>query len=106
MIVDLRIYTVRPNRVDEFVATYQKHAWPLQSKHLGRCLGWFKPVEGQLNQIVHMWAYDSQADRERKRAALYADPAWQQYLVLVAEMGLLSHTENRIITPTEFSPVQ
>lgn len=106
MIVDMRIYTVKPNRVTEFVTTYQKHAWPLQSKYLGHCVGWYTGLEGQLNQIVHMWAYESQADRERRRAELYADADWQKYLLLVGEMGLLTHTENRFLTPTEFSPLQ
>ena len=74
MIVDLRIYTCKPNHLDAFVALYREHAWPLQQKYLGRCVGWYVTVEGQLNQVVHMWAYDSQADREQRRAAMAADP--------------------------------
>jgi hypothetical protein len=104
MIVDLRIYEVRPNRVDEFVRTYHQYAWPLQTRHLGRCLGWYVGVEGHINQVVHLWAYEDQADRERRRAALWADSEWQAYLKRVGEMGLLLHTENHIVAPTEFSP--
>lgn len=99
MIVDLRIYTCKPNHVDAFVALYREHAWPLQQKYLGRCIGWYVTVEGQLNQVVHMWAYDSLADREAKRAAMAADPAWASYLKKAAEAGYLVHMENRIIRP-------
>ena len=46
-----------------------------------------------------MWAYDSLADREAKRAAMAADPAWASYLKKAAEAGYLVHMENRIIRP-------
>ena len=59
MIVDLRIYTVRPGQVENFVALYRDYAWPLQQKYLGRCLGWYTSFDGVLNQVVHLWAYDS-----------------------------------------------
>ncbi len=105
MIVDLRIYTCRPNRAGEFVAIYKEMAWALQQKYLGRCLGWFTTQEGQLNQVVHLWAYESQADRETRRAALAADPAWGAYLARVAQADVLLAMENRLLRPTDFSPV-
>lgn len=104
MIVDLRIYTCKPGRLAEFVRLYQDHGWDLQRKYLGRCLGWYTVVEGPLNQVVHLWAYDSQADREARRAAMAADPEWQDYLRRSAEAGLLVSQENRMLRPTEFSP--
>jgi hypothetical protein len=76
----------------------------LQQKYLGRCLGWYTAVEGSLNTVVHLWAYESQADREARRGALAADPAWAAYLRLVAQADVLMAMENRILKPTEFSP--
>jgi len=35
-----------------------------------------------------------------------ADPAWGVYLKKAAELGLLDSMENRILKPTDFSPVQ
>ncbi len=84
MIIDLRIYTCLPNKVADFVALYEKEGWDIQKKHLGRCYGWFTTIEGELNTIVHMWAYDDQADRERRRAAM------------------LVQMQNRIVKPTAF----
>lgn len=104
MIVDLRIYEIRPNRVDDFVRIYQQYAWPLQQKYLGKCLGWYVGLDGWSNHVVHLWSYESQADREQRRAALGADPEWQAYLKRADEMGLRLHTESRSIAPTEFSP--
>lgn len=105
MIVDLRIYTVRPGKLGAFVALYRDHAWPLQQKYLGRCLGWYTTAEGQLNQVVHMWAYDDQGDREARRTAMAQDPEWKAYLAKSEEAGYLLAQENRFLTPTEFSPV-
>ena len=102
MIVDLRIYTCRPNHMAEFVALYEAEAWPIQRKYLERCLGWYTTVEGALNTVVHLWGYEDQADRERRRNAMAADPAWQSYLRKAGEKGLLVSMENRIVRPTGF----
>ncbi|WP_426959069.1 NIPSNAP family protein [Muricoccus radiodurans] len=102
MIVDLRIYTCQPNRMAEFVKLYEEAAWPLQKKYLQRCLGWYTTVEGPLNRVVHLWAYESQADREQRRSAMAADPAWGNYLKKAAELGVLQNMENRLLTPTAF----
>ncbi len=106
MILDLRIYTTKPGRTPEFVALYKEHAWPLQQKYLGRCVAWNTVVEGTVHQVVHIWAYDSQADREARRNAMAADPGWSTYLAKSREADLLVSMENRILKPTEFSPLQ
>ena len=105
MIVDMRIYTTRPGKLAAFVALYKEYGWPLQQKYLGRCLGWYTTVEGPLNQVIHMWAYDSLADREARRSAMGADPEWKVFLQRGEELGLLVAQENRFLKPTDFSPV-
>ena len=104
MIIDLRLYTTRPGQLANFVKLYREHAWDLQLKYLGDCVGWYTTVEGTLNQVVHLWRYESQADREVRRSAMAADPAWGNYLRVSAEAGLLVSQENRILKPTDFSP--
>jgi hypothetical protein len=106
MIVDLRIYTTLPNRLPEFVALYEAEAWPLQLKYLENCLGWYTTVEGALNTVVHLWGYQDQADRERRRNAMAADPAWGAYLKKAGELGLLLKMENRLLRPTPFFTAQ
>jgi hypothetical protein len=106
MIVDMRIYTTHYNKTAAFVALYKETAWPLQEKYLGKCLGWFTTAEGQLNQCVHLWGYESQADRETRRAAMVADPGWAIYLKRLFELDAFVAQENRILRPTDFSPVK
>jgi hypothetical protein len=101
-LVDVRIYTTLPNRLPEFVKLYEEFAWPLQLKYLENCLGWYTTVEGELNTVVHIWGYADQADRERRRNAMAADPAWGTYLKEAAARGLLIKMENRMVRPTGF----
>lgn len=100
----MRIYTVKPGKLAAFVKLYHELAWDLQQKYLGHCLGWYTTVEGSLNQVVHLWQYESQADREARRAAMAADPAWPAYIKASDEAGLLVAQENRFLRPTDFSP--
>jgi len=58
---------------------YERAALPLQRKHLGRLIGFFVSEIGPLNQVVHLWAFDSLADREQRRKAMEADPLWPSY---------------------------
>lgn len=106
MIVDLRTYTVKPGQLQAFVKLYQEHAWPLQQQYLGTCLGWYTVAEGTLNKVVHLWRYESQADREQRRNAMAQDPGWQKFLAISAEAGLLTEMQNVFLAPTSFSPQQ
>ncbi len=106
MIVDLRTYTVKPGMLADYVKLYQEHAWPIQQKYLGTCLGWYTVAEGTLNTVVHMWRYDSQADREARRGAMAKDPAWQAFIKISNEKAYLLKQENTFLAPTSFSPQQ
>ena len=55
-----------------------------------------------LNQVVHIWRYDSLADLEKKRAARDADPAWGAYLALTE--GMVAMQDNKVMRPASFSP--
>jgi hypothetical protein len=105
LIVDMRTYTIKPSGVAAWVKFYEDNGFPLQQKYLGHCLGWYTVKEGRQDQVVHLWAYASQADREARRDALYADPAWQEYVRGMCEMDLMVSLENKFLSPTSFSPV-
>lgn len=101
MIVDHRTYAVKPGRLNDYLKLYEAEAYPLQLKYLGRNVGWYTSNDiGPLSQVVHMWAYDSLADREARRNALAADPAWGAFLAKA--MPMLDAMENKILRPTSF----
>lgn len=104
MIVEERDYRLKPGKLGLFVSTYEKHGLPLQVKHLGKFLGYFTTEIGELNHVVALWGYEGLDDRARRRAAMLADPEWQEYLGMVADYLDVQNT--RILTPSSFSPIQ
>jgi len=102
MIYEHRTYTVAHGQMDDYLARYEKHALPLQLKHLGRLLGFFVSEIGPLNQVVHIWVFDSLADREQRRAALERDPAWQAFKQI--NRGSFVQQDVKIMRAASFSP--
>ena len=103
MIVDHRVYTLHPGKLKAFVQLYAEKGWPLQQQYLGDCVGWYTSMDiGQLNQVVHIWRYESLADLERKRAARDADPDWAAFQAQTE--GCLMMQDNKIMRPASFSP--
>jgi hypothetical protein len=104
MIIDHRVYTFKPDKLLRWMDAWQRVALPIQKELLGEFLGMFTTEVGPLNEVIHLWAYESMADREQRRARMLADPRWQAYLVSLAELAPYVQTSNRIIRPTAFSP--
>ena len=105
MIFDLRIYTFKPGMQNAWLAMYEQHAYPIQLRYLGKPVAFTTTEVGPLNQVVHLWAYADQAEREQKRNAMQQDPQWQAYLKMNTEAGYMEHMENRILRSTSFSPL-
>jgi NIPSNAP len=104
MIVDHRTYTVAHGKMGEYLERYERIALPIQLRHLERLVGFFVSDIGPQNQVVHIWAYDDIADRQARRDRLAADPEWKAFLKLNA--GTFVEQENKILTPTKFSPLR
>ena len=102
MIFDHRTYRCRPGTIKKQMKLYEGNGLAAQVRHLGDPLLYAATETGDVNSYVHIWVYDSAADRETKRAAMQADADWQNYLKLSAEAGYLAEQENKILTPVSF----
>jgi len=100
MIIDHRTYTIAPRKMGEFLRLFEQFGMPVQRRHLGPLLGFYVTEVGPLNQVVHLWGYDSMADMEKRRAARNADPAWDEYLSKGA--GLVLSQETKLLRPAPF----
>ena len=100
MIVEERIYTLKVAGVPEWFKAYEAEGMKIQLSHLGNMVGYYTTEVGDLNLIVHMWAYENFEDRLKRRAALAGDPAWRAYLGKVAHLVL--NQQNRIMNPGPF----
>ena len=102
MIVEQRTYTALPGRSLEYVRMYEAEGLAIQRPILGKMVGYFTTEIGELNQIVHLWAYEDLADRAARRSTLLCDPRWKAYSAKV--VPLLLRQENKILIPAPFSP--
>jgi len=102
MILDQRTYVCRPGAIGKHLSLYGAHGFPVQSKHLGRPLMYASGDVGDPNSFVHVWVFRSAGDRERKRAAMQADPAWLAYLEKSAAAGYLISQQSLIFRPVPF----
>ena len=103
MIYELRMYTVRPGKVPELNALFEKEGLPVINEY-SKLVGWWSTEVGTLNQVVHLWAYDDAGHREKVRAAQNADARLQGYRGRVLE--LIVSQVNMLLTPSSFSPLK
>ena len=72
---ELRTYTLRVGAMAEAVKLYQEIGFPAlqrggQDKKL---VGYFQADTGTINQLVHLWKFEDDADRRTHWAAVYAN---------------------------------
>ena len=104
MIVEERTYHVFTGKLPEVVKLYAEEGTAIQQEHLGHLVGAYTVDVGDVSSIVHLWGYDSYAERERRRALLQADQRWKDFLPRLQPM---IHTQRtRILLPTSYSPVR
>ena len=103
MVYEMRVYTLQPGKVAEFEELIEKEALPHLTRH-AKLVGWWSSEIGALNEVVHLWAYDDLAARERGRKALAEDPALQAFRPKA--QALIQNQRNQLLNPASFSPLQ
>lgn len=104
MIVEQRVYKLKTGTLGQYYEYYGTNGLALQQKFLGGLIGYFSTEIGTLNEVTHLWGYDSLEDRSRKRQRLAEEPAWQKYLANLPP--IVVGAENKILLPAPFSPIR
>ena len=104
MILEHRTYSFRPGMVEHWLQKYESEGLPVQKRHLNKYVGLYIAEIGHLHTIVLMWAYDSLADREKRRAAMSADPEWQSFINDVWNLNVIQSQDVMIMNPAPSSP--
>lgn len=100
MFIDMHTYTLKNGDVPKFLKLSKSEGLAVQTRILGRMMGYYFTDIGPLNQIVHMWGYDNMDDRGERWRTLEASEEWQVY---AAQMRpLVDHIENKILVPAPF----
>lgn len=103
MFYEIRTYRLKNGAIPAYLKIVEEEGIEVQKKHLGELVGYFFSEIGPINEIVHIWAFASLDERDRRRAALMADPAWQAFLPKIRD--LIDIADNKIMKPARFSPL-
>ncbi len=101
MIYDLRTFTVKSGRFLEFIERHKKIAYPILRIHLGKPIGYWTSVTGEMNQFIHLWQFENFDDMEKRQNALSGDPAWREYVKSLGESAILQRQQSVFLKPIE-----
>ena len=108
MVYELRIYTANPGKMGALLARFRDHTCRLFEKHGIKNVGyWLNTVGGRSDELWYIVAFENQGQREEAWRAFASDPEWQAARKASEENGpLVHHLENRLMSPTDFSPLR
>lgn len=96
MIYEFRTYTLRPRAMPEFLKSFGE-ALKHREQHSKLAACWQTEI-GPLNQVIHVWGYDSVLDRNRICAEASQDDTWPP------DNGhLIVNMKSEIMKPTPFT---
>jgi NIPSNAP len=104
MIYEMRTYSIEIGQAQQYIKIFEEIGLPIISKYNKLVGYWFTEI-GELNQLVHIWEFESLEDRSQKRSALNNDPEWLEKFLPLAR-PLLVKQENKIMLPASFSPIR
>lgn len=96
-IYELRTYTLYVGKMPEAVRLYQELGYPAMEKagFHKKLVGYFQGDTGMMNQLVHLWKFDDDADRRAHWKAMNADGPFMDFvlhfrpLLMTVEVKLL-----------------
>jgi hypothetical protein len=104
MVVDYRAYTLKPGTVPVFMDLFESWGLPIQNRILGpqAFLGLYRTEIGNINEVIHLWAYEDAGERGAKRALLYADPEFMAYVAKARD--LIVSQDVRLLVASKANP--
>jgi len=99
---ELRTYTLFVGKMGEAVEIYRDYGWPALEPRRDKLVGYFQSDAGALNQLVHLWKFDDDADRRRHWATLYADEAFKTFAGKIRP--LIASQQNQLLLAAPWGP--
>ena len=103
MVYDFRVYTVKHGTTPDYIKAVKELGLPIRLRYGVKLAGWYYPDLGELNKIVHIWAYRDHAHMKEARAQVYADPDWDEKYVPRVQ-GHLTAQQNYLMLSPDFAP--
>jgi len=90
-IYELRTYSVIVGKMSEVISHYKNEGWPALAKHPPKLVGYFTGDVGAVNELIHVWKFDDDADRRAFWAGVFADP---EFMAFAAKIRPLMREQN------------
>jgi len=97
MIYEVRTYRLPPRKQGEFIKVFGE-AYESRKKHSELAAFFFTDI-GPLNQVIHIWPYESLEHRADVRAESTKDGTWPPHV-----HDLVTLQQSEIFTPSPFTP--
>jgi hypothetical protein len=101
-VYELRWYRAHTGKAGEWLSHF-KAIMPVREKY-SKNVGVWQTEAGQLNEVVHMWAYRDLNHRASVRAQVLQDPEWQVFIGKTAP--LLLEMRSVVLNPAPSSPIK
>lgn len=105
-VTELRMYSVEPGKIDEYIGTYEKTRLKLMAKHGAKTVGLWKAEDEQKwpNLVVLMLNYKDEAAGKMTISKYHEDPSWIEAEKEWNKNGrLTSKTEVHWMYPVKFN---
>ena len=101
-IYELRTYDVYVGKIGEAVALYRDEGWPALEKYGDKLIGYFTGDIGAMNQIVHLWRFEDDADRRAHWARVFSD---DEFMAFAGKLRpLVQKQQNKLLMNAPFGP--
>ena len=104
MLIEMRTYIIKPGELNNFINIYDKEIREIHTKILGNQIGFFYTEVGNVNEVVHLYGYDSYEDRQSRREVLSKSPEFKAYILKVKD--LIVEMKNKLMNPVNFSNIK
>ena len=99
---ELRTYTLYVGKLAEAVELYNAEGWPALRNYQDKLVGYFTGDVGSLNQLVHLWKFDDDADRRSFWETVRAD---EQFIAFARKLRpLIQLQENKLLFASPWGP--
>ena len=107
MIYELRIYEAMPGKLPVLNRRFADITMGYFQKHGLNPVGFWTEDVGTSNTLVYLLAFENAAERERAWSAFRADEERARLFAETEQEGpLVARITNRLLRPTEYSPMR
>ena len=103
-VYELRTYSLHVGKMKEAVKLYSEIGYPILEKSglAKKLVGYFQADTGTINQLVHLWKFEDDADRREFWAGVFADP---DFMAFAAKLRpLLQAQQNKLLMRAPWGP--